>query len=278
MPPARVCLLSALIACGPSPPGTSDTSAATGTDSSPAFTETSDAPDTPTSTGTPACLATTGDDSGTTAGETTGAPVVCPPVDGQPCTAPVDCDGQFCGSHVSLLDEHGCPRAVCDDDTDCGPGEGCMRNEGLDPLFAPVRCEDNGTCNCALGQGVVSGVCLPVELLPGTLSEHCAGLALARDCSRFDVPWPHYCRWIETQVFCDGACGLAGASAACVAFEHAGDGCSGDCEIDGMGGYSRPRPGASEFFLNPQCGDEPVGWQACIFAGTEACACVCPEF
>jgi hypothetical protein len=46
MPPARVFLLSALIACGPSSAGASDTSAATGTtgtDSSPAFTETAGA-------------------------------------------------------------------------------------------------------------------------------------------------------------------------------------------------------------------------------------------
>ncbi len=202
--------------------------------------------------------------------------MMCPPIAGQPCTAPVDCAGQFCGSHASVLDELGCPRATCDDVTDCGPGEGCRL--ATSPLQAPVTCVDlQGTCTCTLGQGVVKGVCVPEALLAQNLAAHCAALTDQAACDVFAVPEWSTCHWEPTELYCAGHCASGAESGACIAFGYAGDGCL-SCGRNPAGTpYWRPRAGGTEiFFSDPDnCGYEPQGWKNCSDGGTPACQCFC---
>lgn len=147
--PRTLFVLLALAACGPASPGASTTDGAgtteaTSSASPTSGTNTANPTSTTAETGDPAtCLMPhpQGTEGGPESGseETSGGPVVCPPIAGQPCTAPIDCTGQLCGSHVSMLDANGCPRASCSDDADCGPGEGCATQDQLQP----VTCVDD---------------------------------------------------------------------------------------------------------------------------------------
>ncbi len=215
---------------------------------------------------------TTGQGSEGGTDETTGGPVECPAIIGQPCTAPIDCTDQFCGSHVSMLDEHGCPRASCGGDADCGPDEGCQ----VIDESRPVTCvEQNGACTCTLGQKVAGGLCLPDALLPENLPAHCAALTNPAACDVFDVPSWRACHWEPTQLYCDGQCTPGVVSCACIAFHYVGDGCL-SCGRDALKrAYRRPRAGGTEIFFNKSCGDEPHGWQQCEDPNDPVCQCFC---
>lgn len=297
-----------LAACGPSSPGSPTTvgasssgqvADATNTGGSPTTTATStsadptsttgttttvgatsgpgtDMTDTGGSTGDPAaCLATTGQGSETGTDETTGGPGACPAIAGQPCTAPIDCTGEFCGSHLSMLDAQGCPRATCKVDADCSAGEGCMLENSL---HGPVTCVDEqGACSCTLGEEPVSGVCLPEALLPAQLPEHCASLTSEAACNVFNTGGWDACHWEPTQLFCDGHCAPGAQSGACIAFFYVGDGCFG-CFANQLGrAYRRPHAGGTEVFFNKACGDEPHGWQNCDDVNDPLCQCLCLE-
>jgi hypothetical protein len=296
----RICLLAWLSACGPGTPGsdgsttstatTGDTtsgvtSGATTTSGGTSGTASTDDPvtmgDADATTTGPVCFDTLDSGADETGGSTgSGEPIACSPPPGLPCAEPLDCADGLCGNHVSLLDNFGCPRATCMTSADCAPGEACSTEAPLaEPLAGSVSCvDDQGVCTCEVTDVPASGVCMPEVLVTG-LAGHCDTLNHVGACARFDIPWPRYCRWTPTRLFCDGACAVAAESAACIYFQNVGNGCSGDCEIadeDGFG-YSRPRAGGSEFFVNHECGDEPTLWSHCIEAQTGACTCMCDD-
>ncbi len=256
------------------PTSTSSTSGAQSTStSSTSATQSTGETDVGGSTGDPAaCLMATGTGSEGGTDETTGGPLDCPPLTGQPCTAPIDCAGQFCGSHQSMLDEHGCPRASCSSDADCGPDEGC---ELIDNA-RPVTCvEQQGACSCSLGQQLVGRVCLPEALLAENLPAHCAALTNQAACDVFDVPSWGACHWEPTQLHCDGQCAPGATSGACIAFHYVGDGCLSCGRDPNKRAYRRPRAGGTEVFFNKSCGDEPHGWKLCEDPNDPVCKCFC---
>lgn len=263
--------IGGLAACGPGKAGTTETGATSETLTSPA-----------TATGDPgACLdapATTGSDTDT-APTDTGGPLACPHVDGQPCTAPIDCTNESCGSHVSAFDEHGCPRRPCTLDADCEGGEGCLLQTASSRPPHAVSCAGTpDACNCEATAELLTGVCLPDALLPGNIVAHCDTLKTAAACARFDVPVERYCRWYPTSLSCGESCEAAGQSAACIGFAYVGEGCAGASCTGGPGrGYARLRPGGSELFFNPVCGDEPEGWVQCVLGDEAPACCVCGQ-
>jgi hypothetical protein len=277
--------LGLLSACGPEKSGSDTMASAGGTDATLSTdAETSIASVAATSMGA-ACLdvpTTTGIDT-TASAETeamdTGGPVTCLPLAGQPCTAPIDCSGEPCGSHVSAFDEHGCPRPRCNNDAECAPGEGCLLQTDSTLALHAVDC--NGTpdaCSCTVTAGLLVGVCVAEVLLPDNFLAHCDTLKVAATCNRFDVNADRYCRWLPFRSFCDEACVVVGDGAVCVGFTRVGDGCFGDCAMDqapyGAGqGYSRLRPGGADLLVNPTCGDEPDGWVRCALDGPDSTAC-----
>lgn len=246
--------------------------------------ETSIASVAPTGMGA-ACLdvpTTDGNDTGAgaeTGAMDTGDPLPCPSLAGQPCTAPIDCSGEKCGSHVSAFDERGCPRLRCQNNAECAAGEGCLlQSDSLLPLHA-VDC--NGTpdaCSCTATNGSLVGVCVAEALLPEKFLAHCDTLKTAVACNRFDVDVDRYCRWLPFRSFCDDSCMVVADGSACVGFTRVGDGCFGDCAMEqapyGAGqGYSRERPGGADLLINPTCGDEPTGWVRCGLEGPDSTAC-----
>lgn len=263
--------LGVLSACGSHKNvSTSDT---TGT---PVDTTTSSAP--PTSE-PGACLETpsTGGvtvDAGEIGGET--AFVACPEIAGLPCTAPIDCADEACGSHASAFDDDGCPRLPCQDDKDCGVSEGCLLQENSPLPLRAVSCDgDMGSCSCSIEKESLVGVCVPNALLPNNILEYCDSLDTESRCSRFDIGVSQYCRWMKVTLFCDGICAPAGDVHKCIGFQHVGDICAGSCLLDDIGqGYSRARLGGAELLINPSCGDEPQGWIQCAEGETQAC-CMC---
>jgi hypothetical protein len=280
-------LALALVACGPGKPPAAE---ASGSETGGSTSTTSDATSEPTggSLSMPA-MSTTDVSAGCFESLTNGAvdddltprePIGCSPVSTLPCTAPVGCPNGQCGSHVSPLDENGCPRATCTADDDCLTGEVCNLNESLpdfDEFGGSVSCSDAmGFCECVLIDEPATGVCMPAVIIDA-LATHCDALADMSACNRYDVGSPRYCRWTPTQLFCADACAEPVDSAACIYFSYVGDGCAGDCAVGDGFGYSRPRGSGSETFVNNSCGDEPTLWAHCFDAPTDACACICSD-
>lgn len=266
-----------LAACGPGKASTTDTTSATSTADSDATTATSTRP----TTGDPdECI----DISSTTLSETGGPgdpdePLACPPIAGLPCTAPIDCTNETCGSHVSAFDEQGCPRRPCALADDCEPGEGCLLQQDIGPPLHAASCTGAvDACDCSATAELLVGVCVPEALLPANISAHCDSLKTASACARFDIPGePHYCRWFPTRRACGDSCATTEGGAACIGFDYVGEGCAGaSCDEPGLG-YARLRPGGSELFFNPSCGDEPHGWVQCIFGDEAPACCVCGQ-
>lgn len=270
-------------ACGPEKAGPDNDTSLTSVDTLTSPT-TVTGPETGTSVGG-ACLEvpTTGEvvtDTGAETGSSdTGGPLACPPVTGQPCTAPIDCADEICGSHVSAFDEHGCPRPPCTNDAECGAGEGCLlQTASSRPLHAVDCAGTPDACSCAATAETLVGVCVAEALLPANFLAHCDTLKTAAACDRFDIGVERYCRWLPFRSLCDGACSVVGDGAGCIGFMQVGDGCIGDCAMDegpyGSGqGYARPRSGGADLLINPSCGDEPHGWTACLLDGPDSVAC-----
>lgn len=278
-------LLGALVACGPTKAGSSSSTEPTTDLTLVTDPETTSNPTSPTSPATAtsdpdACLdapTTTGTETVTDTDDTDG-PLTCPPVDGQPCTAPIDCADETCGSHVSAFDERGCPRRPCTVAADCDMGEGCLlQSDSLLPLHSASCAGMPDACSCQVTAEQLTGVCLPDALLPGNIAKHCDTLKTAAACDRFDVPAGRYCRWFPTTLSCGQSCEAVGEGAACISFVNIGDGCNGaSCPGEGRG-YARLRSGGSELFYNPICGDEPDGWVQCVFGDEAPACCVCGQ-
>lgn len=273
--------IGVLAACGPGKAG--DTGDSASTDSTVATLGPATLTSPMTATSDPGeCLdapPTGGNDTGTDTDPTdTAGPLVCPPVDGQPCTAPIDCANETCGSHVSAFDPHGCPRRPCALDAECGVGEGCLlQSDSSSPLHAVACAGTPDACNCQVTAEPLAGVCMPEALLPDNFLAHCDTLKTAVACTRFDVAVDRYCRWLPTSLSCGESCKATGESAACIGFAYVGDGCAG-ASCTGVGrGYARLRPGGSELFFNPVCGDEPQGWVQCVFGDEAPACCVCGQ-
>lgn len=270
-------LVGALAACGPGQAGSAETDPTNHTTLETLTSPTTAMPDPGVCIDAPS---STGSDTGTDTDPTdTGGPLACPPVDGQPCTAPVDCVNETCGSHVSAFDAHGCPRRPCTLDADCDTGEGCLlQTASARPLHAVTCVGMPDACNCQATAAQLAGVCLPDALLPDNIVAHCDTLKTAAACARFDVPVERYCRWFPTSLSCGESCQATGESAACIGFAYVGDGCAGaSCPGDLGRGYARLRPGGSELFFNPVCGDEPDGWVQCVFGDEAPACCVCGQ-
>lgn len=272
-------------ACGPGKAETTETEDATSTlgpaTTGPTTLGTLTSPVTTTSD-TEACIdapltAGSSTQADTTSTDTSG-PLACPPVDGQPCTAPIDCANETCGSHVSAFDEHGCPRRPCTLDADCDAGEGCLLQAASPRPLHAVHCAGTpDACSCQVTAEELAGVCLPDALLPDNIVAHCDTLTTATACARFDLPVERYCRWFPTSLSCGESCKSSGESAACIGFAYVGEGCAG-ASCPGTGhGYARLRPGGSELFYNPVCGDEPEGWVQCVFGDEAPACCVCGQ-
>ncbi|WAS97708.1 hypothetical protein [Nannocystis punicea] len=220
---------------------------------------------------------TTGEARETTGDETGGEPVVCPPRADQPCTAPVECTPEmFCGSHVSSLDEHGCPRLGCLDDADCGPDEKCW---SANADGAPICVEKDGACECSVDPFVSSKRCLPKTF--GDIPALCPTLTNEADCNVFRVPkWLDYCEWTAIEQFCPGTCGSRTVHR-CVNFSYHGDGClmASACPERGQLGFFREGPLGPELLIAQKCEDDPPGWAQCgVEDDPGVCDCRCTLF
>ncbi|MCY1008092.1 hypothetical protein OV079_21540 [Nannocystis pusilla] len=249
----------------PGPTTSTSTTTSTSSTSTTSTTTTDDPPlcfDTDATTGDPE---TTGGDD-----ETTGGPVQCPPVEGLPCTAPIDCTDFPCGTYASGYDEHGCPRRRCENDAECAADEECLDNvyEGH------AECaEQDGVCACAPGMNFEPGVCVPKKVID--VAALCPTLTDQAACDRFSSPklW-EFCLWTEIEQLCPGTCASRKVHR-CIHWSYHGAGCLGHC--DGVTrGYTREGEFGPELIVTQICEHDPVGWDWCPDSrNAEVCDCAC---
>ncbi|MDC0723626.1 hypothetical protein [Nannocystis bainbridge] len=214
----------------------------------------------------------TGDLPGTTGDDTTtGEPVLCPPVAGQPCTAPVDCTDKPCGTHVSGFDEHGCPRPACQTDADCAAGEFCNPTVAEGTIVCTGQ---DDACTCGIEPVVGVGACLPDAL--SDLAALCPTFHDEAGCNSLHVPnaWD-FCMWTEIFQFCpDGGCG-ARTIHRCTHYKYHGEGCVSICEGSKVA-YHREGPLGPELILGP-CEHDPTGYDGWCDGSREpgVCQCAC---
>ncbi|MCY0992589.1 hypothetical protein OV203_35950 [Nannocystis sp. ILAH1] len=251
---------------GDVPDPTSTTSTSTSTSTSTTSTTGEPPPfcfDTDATTGDPDI--TGGDD------ETTGGPVQCPPVEGLPCTAPIDCTDFPCGTYISGYDEHGCPRRPCEDDAECAADEEC-RNSVYEGLAECV--EQDGVCSCAPGMNFEPGVCVPKKVID--VASLCPTLTDQAACDRFSFPNLYErCLWTEIEQLCPGACASRTVHR-CIHWSYHGNGCFGHCEDLLTRGYTREGEFGPELIVTQICEHDPVGWEWCPDSrNAEICDCAC---
>lgn len=251
----------------PGPTTTTTTTSSTTSTTSTSTTSTTGEPpfcvDTDASSGDPE---TTGGDD-----ETTGGPVQCPPVEGLPCTAPIDCTELPCGTFVSGYDEHGCPRRPCEDDAECAADEECRNSvyEGV------AECaEQDGVCACAPGVNFEPGVCVPKKVID--VASLCPTLTDQAACDRFSFPdlWER-CLWTEIEQLCPGTCASRTVHR-CIHWSYHGRGCFGHCEDGLTRGYTREGEFGPELIVTQICEHHPDGWDGCSDSrNAEICDCAC---
>ncbi|MEZ4383657.1 MAG: hypothetical protein R3A79_20165 [Nannocystaceae bacterium] len=125
---------------------------------------------------------------GETTSTSTTAGVACGGVEGFDCAEPVDCGEVECGGLGSHLDDEGCPRPTCADDSECADGERCYGALWGQCTASTFDCNDGGgSCSCGFSGDCGGNFCASAASFPATASAP-SGVRMDGSCAPDDGP------------------------------------------------------------------------------------------